>query len=155
MTRQLNSDSTQFSVPKSHLFRDFCLKPLFPRFLRDRLRPVARRLGWVWGHIPHWIDADFRLRFGLDARLRRESVKKSFPSRVQRHLYEVLLFNSNITSTLGEKDCLGSIFSAEYRYPFLDRRLVEFLIAIPEEQRWWMDRPKTILRRALRGILPE
>jgi asparagine synthase (glutamine-hydrolysing) len=43
----------------------------------------------------------------------------------------------------------------EDRHPFLDRRLVEFLLALPEEQRWQRGRTKYVLRCALSGLLPE
>ena len=43
----------------------------------------------------------------------------------------------------------------EKRHPFLDRRVVEFALALPEEQRWQRDQPKFVLRRAMEGFLPE
>jgi len=49
--------------------------------------------------------------------------------------------------------------SAEYyvdlRYPYLDRRLVEFALAIPLEQKVRNGQTRSIVRRALRGVLPE
>jgi asparagine synthetase B (glutamine-hydrolysing) len=44
-------------------------------------------------------------------------------------------------------------FGLESRHPFNDRRLIEFALALPEEQRW-RDGSKFILRQALKGILP-
>lgn len=46
-------------------------------------------------------------------------------------------------------------YGIEIRYPFFDRRLVQFLLSVPEEQRWQNEWPKVILRRAMDGILPE
>jgi asparagine synthase (glutamine-hydrolysing) len=42
----------------------------------------------------------------------------------------------------------------EYRYPYLDRDLVEFLYRIPREQLVWPGRRRSLMRRALRGIVP-
>ena len=42
----------------------------------------------------------------------------------------------------------------ERRYPFLDRELLEFLFAIPREQLVRPGERRSLLRRALRGILP-
>lgn len=46
-------------------------------------------------------------------------------------------------------------FSQEARFPFLDRRLVEFCLAIPAEQKLHQGRMRMIVRRALAGVLPE
>src|SRR5206468_1746197 len=45
-------------------------------------------------------------------------------------------------------------FGLEMRYPFYDSRLVEFMLALPWEQRSSGHR-KQILRDALRGIVPD
>jgi asparagine synthase (glutamine-hydrolysing) len=50
---------------------------------------------------------------------------------------------------------LESLLGVERRRPFMDRRLVEFALALPEEQRWRLDKAKFILRQAMKGILPE
>ena len=50
---------------------------------------------------------------------------------------------------------LGALFHLEARHPFLDRRLVEFLMAIPPEQTFRNGLQKFILRETMRGILPE
>ena len=43
----------------------------------------------------------------------------------------------------------------EYRYPYLDRDLVEFLFALPREQLVIPGRRRALMRRALKGIVPE
>lgn len=43
----------------------------------------------------------------------------------------------------------------EYRYPFLDRDLVDFLLRIPEEQLVRPGRRRSLMRRALKTILPQ
>ena len=42
----------------------------------------------------------------------------------------------------------------DQRFPFHDRRLVEFALAIPESQRWRGGETKYVLRRASRDLLP-
>ncbi len=44
--------------------------------------------------------------------------------------------------------------SIEARYPFFDRRLMEFCLAIPLEQKFRQGYPRAILRHAMEGILP-
>jgi asparagine synthase (glutamine-hydrolysing) len=49
----------------------------------------------------------------------------------------------------------GAASGIEVRHPFLDRRLFEFVLAIPGEQVFRLDTCKTLLRRSMTGILPE
>ncbi|MGH9532080.1 MAG: asparagine synthase-related protein [Terriglobales bacterium] len=49
----------------------------------------------------------------------------------------------------------SSRFGVECRWPFLERRLVEFLLAVPQEQRWRREESKFLLRQAMTGIVPE
>lgn len=46
------------------------------------------------------------------------------------------------------------LFRPEYRYPMLDKELVEFLFSIPREQLVRPGRRRAMMRRALRGIVP-
>jgi len=43
----------------------------------------------------------------------------------------------------------------EGRHPFHDRRLIEFALALPENQRWRGDQAKYVLRQAMRRHLPD
>jgi asparagine synthase (glutamine-hydrolysing) len=43
----------------------------------------------------------------------------------------------------------------EYRYPYLDRDLVDFLLRVPREQLVQPGRRRAMMRRALAGIVPE
>jgi asparagine synthase (glutamine-hydrolysing) len=51
-------------------------------------------------------------------------------------------------------DGVAAAFGIEPRYPFFDRRLVEFCIAIPPEQKLAGGWTRLIQRRAMEGILP-
>jgi len=46
-------------------------------------------------------------------------------------------------------------FGIEVRHPFLDRRLFEYVLAIPGEQLFQLGQTKGLLRGSMRGILPE
>ena len=46
-------------------------------------------------------------------------------------------------------------FRMEGRNPFLDRRILEFAFAIPDDQRFRPGVSKFVLRNSMRGILPE
>lgn len=43
----------------------------------------------------------------------------------------------------------------EARYPFFDRRLIDFCVGLPEEQKFSEGRTRLVLRRAMEGVLPK
>ena len=49
----------------------------------------------------------------------------------------------------------ASLWGSELSAPLLDRRLAEFAMAIPEEQRWSGRETKRVLRAAMAGVLPD
>ncbi|MBI5321092.1 MAG: asparagine synthase (glutamine-hydrolyzing) [Bradyrhizobium sp.] len=52
-------------------------------------------------------------------------------------------------------DKIGMSESLEARVPFLDHKLIEFTMDIPEEWKTRGDEPKYLLKKALRGIIPD
>ena len=60
-----------------------------------------------------------------------------------------------LASLLRYEDRDSMAFSIEARVPFLDYRLVEFLWAIPDNQKIHKGETKWVMRQALKGILPE
>jgi asparagine synthase (glutamine-hydrolysing) len=75
-------------------------------------------------------------------------------SPLKEALYETLT-RTMLPALLRYADRNSMAFSREVRLPFLDHRLVEFLFAIPTEQKLRNTTTKFILRNAMQGILPE
>jgi asparagine synthase (glutamine-hydrolysing) len=74
-------------------------------------------------------------------------------SFAQYALYERL--NSGIVARgLELLDRSTARFGIEERHPFHDRRLYEFAMGIPDDQRVRDDRTKYVLRNAMRGLVP-
>ncbi|WP_321423674.1 asparagine synthase-related protein [uncultured Methanobacterium sp.] len=70
----------------------------------------------------------------------------------KNHLHAIE--NANIYM-LEMRDRASAVFSIEQRYPFLDKRLVEFCYSIPTEMKFKYGWNRYILRLAMEGILPE
>jgi asparagine synthase (glutamine-hydrolysing) len=51
-------------------------------------------------------------------------------------------------------DSTAAAFSIEKRYPFWDKRLVEFCLALPSQQKLNDGWTRVVMRRAMKGILP-
>lgn len=56
--------------------------------------------------------------------------------------------------TLESFEKLAAAFEIEPRYPFFDRRLIEFCISLPASQKLRNGWTRSILRRAMNGVLP-
>jgi asparagine synthase (glutamine-hydrolysing) len=136
-----------------------CIAPLLPLGLQRRLisayveraiRHNRHRLmpSWLTGtlredllqrHLQLSVEAERRRRFASPARERE--YRQVYPPEVARHLVP---------------------WPIEIWRPFADRRLHEFLLAVPPEEKFSLQpdggtysASKQLLRRGLRGILPE
>jgi asparagine synthase (glutamine-hydrolysing) len=83
---------------------------------------------------------------------RRASAVHADP--LERALRDDLVHAGSTPYALALCDRVAASFGQECRYPFLDVRVVEYLLAIPNEQRFYRGLPKPVLRRAMAGALP-
>src|SRR5262249_23598812 len=102
-----------------------------------------------------WIPSRFLHRTGLRERLRQHDPRpRGFPSLAKEVSYGNTLTGWTAFFTELEERA-AALFGVEQRDPLSDRRIVEFVFAVPEDQRWRNGLQKFILRQALRGLLPE
>ena len=114
---------------------------LLPRRSRENTTPsilnpeFARHVGWKdtnqgdrsWPHVPHTV--------------REEQWQK--------------LTSGLFTIALELSDRCAAAFALEVRHPFMDKRLIEFCLALPPEQKLHDGWGRMVMRRALREVLPE
>ena len=141
-------------VPHS-LFKGRLLRTLLryhaPDAVVSALRRVRNRVRRTEDVRP-WYTASFRDRASgdTDSRHRRQASATAHAQslyREARSRYHVLCMEWN--------NKIGAMHGLDMAYPFLDRDLIAFLMAIPGEIQCWKGRHKGILRAALKGILPE
>jgi asparagine synthase (glutamine-hydrolysing) len=94
-----------------------------------------------------WVRSQDRKK--KDPRLQKISLRGILPSVINNSN----VWNSTL-STLPNQIPPADV-RYEYRYPYLDRDLVEFLLRIPREQLIRPGQRRSLMRRALRGIVPE
>ncbi len=126
--------------------------PLLPRPFKRLIGPAARRLGWP-GRVPAWIGAPLAARTDLEARLHPPAPSR-WPASFSRAAVADGFTSPALHAPLEETERVAAEFELEERHPFLDRRIVEFAVALPESQRWRRDQTKVILRNALAPLLP-
>lgn len=110
--------------------------------------PVQRLADFFLEPLP--FTRDFaRSAFALPTRIRC-----AFNSALNNELYQQLRC-SMLPKLLRFADRSSMAFSREVRLPFLDHRVVEFLFAIPQDQKIRGNMTKYVLRKAMRGTIPE
>lgn len=122
-------------------------RPLVPGPLKAAVRLLKSR-----GSRPRWIRPEF-LR-GSGALDPLPEPKPRFGCEAQELIYRTLSTGRLSALTLPGAAALASAFSMEFRHPFLDRRLIEYVLGLPAE-RAELFAGKLLLREALPGILPE
>ncbi len=78
-------------------------------------------------------------------------------SNLEHRMRELFYLNMKwfMITLLNRKDRMSMSNSLEVRVPFADYRLVEYAFNIPSEIKFCNNREKGILRKALKGILPD
>jgi asparagine synthase (glutamine-hydrolysing) len=123
-------------------------------FYRGALAPHFPRLQFRFTHrgsrIPAWVEPSFAQRFDLHARLRGMTDDAGFRLPMASQQYRYL--RSKMRPQVLEM--IGSDRYIETRHPYLDRRLLEFALAIPADQKQRPGQDRSIVRRGLHGIMP-
>ncbi len=118
---------------------------LLAGFLPERLRVAAK--GWFH---PRAIPKEFANKWKGPP----VTVKRKFRDELHQSLYATLT-QSVLPQLLRYADRNSMAFSREVRLPFLDHRLVEFLFAIPSDQKLRDNTTKVVLRNTIAGVVPE
>ena len=118
------------------------VRPMMP----DSALALARR---AVGHspIPSWIRPSFAARVGLRDRLYNVPRRFGFPTHAQNEQFREAVAGFSIHG-YEMLDRSISQYGMEAAHPLNDRRLMEFGMALPEEQRWRHGTRKAIMRRA-------
>jgi asparagine synthase (glutamine-hydrolysing) len=91
----------------------------------------------------------------MAARLRETTDSAgSDPLAADRTRHLAGLGNPLYQSTLEIADRCAAAFGLEARYPFFDRRLIEFCLGVPSEQKFAHGWTRWTMRRAMEGVLP-
>jgi hypothetical protein len=114
--------------------------------LRRIRRPPRDRWPWLTRPMAEVAMDDFTGAQRRAAALHRD------PST--RMLADELVNDPATPFVLAVSDRMAAGFGLEYRHPFMDVRVVEYLLSIPNEQRYYRALPKPVLRRAMTGALP-
>ena len=140
-----------FGLSRKRMLLELGLKPLKSRLRRFRLQRQATPQKATYSKL---VKRAFAEKIDLERHLRDcEPVLSASPTVREMHWQS--LTHGILSLVLEQLDRCAAAFSLEVRHPFMDKRLIEFCLSLPDEQKLSQGWSRMILRRALAGILPE
>jgi asparagine synthase (glutamine-hydrolysing) len=129
----------------------FAIKVMSDMLLPDRLRQYLRQVAGKSSAAPvGWLDMEL-----LGASPGDPYLAAGARTGVIADLSRSQLLNTHLPMLLHWEDRDSMAHSVEARVPFLDYRLVEFALGLPEEFKLRQGVTKLVLRESMRGTLPE
>jgi asparagine synthase (glutamine-hydrolysing) len=141
--------STGKPTSRADVLSRYAIAPLVPRSVKR----LARRHLLREGAVPPWIAPGLARRTGLAERL-REGAPRLYADAYRQDCWEVFHYVL-VHLTLPVHEALGAELGVETRFPLLDRRLVEYMFAVPREQKVRHGQTRVLQRRAMAGVLPD
>lgn len=152
---------------RQHEFRKLVwnrgFRPVVPDFVREGRRmllgrprklPTGQTLPSVNAFGYKMLNPDFAERTNLTHRYLEVVEREQPPGAEPADQWWNAICNGLFSFALETFEKLGAAFGVEMRFPFFDRRLIEYCISLPVEQRLYGGWTRSILRRAMTGILP-
>jgi asparagine synthase (glutamine-hydrolysing) len=137
--RAINQLAAAFPGTRTRLVRN-SLRPLIP----ERLLRLRRTL-----------PGDLPQKQLVAPALRRFDQQPTEPlMRTEREDHAFLLLRGAHQSIVEETGRLAAPFSMEERHPFRDKRLIEFCLALPPQQKLFQGWNRIVMRRGMEAILP-
>jgi asparagine synthase (glutamine-hydrolysing) len=121
------------------------------RGLRRRLRSRGNASGAVGGAA--WEDV-LAPAFAAEMKAHLDEAP-SPPASTEREHHHRLLTRSLMPRTLESLNATAAAHGVALRLPFCDKRLMEFCLALPPEQKMRHGWTRLVMRHAMRGLLPE
>ena len=136
-----------------HLLRQFVVAPALPSALRRS--DVLMRRQFAAYPFYAFVGDDFGKRVGWADRVRAHAERSLAVPRSVRAGHYAELTSGLLPGVLEIENRATAAFGFEQRYPFADRRLVEFCLALPSTQKYRDGWTRFVERQAMRGLLPE
>lgn len=142
------------------------IKPLTAKYpilkLRERFRRIlnkkasSQRLNRP-AHLPALeasLNDDFVKRFNLKERFQAYYKRHQALPATEREEHYQKLTADFLTYTFETMDKAAALFGIDLRFPFWDKRVVEFCLSLPPEQKLENGWSRLVLRRGMENILP-
>jgi asparagine synthase (glutamine-hydrolysing) len=149
---ELTASARKWRGSRRTLFWHYCMHPLV-------VQPAARLWDSLRGQLPNLsstaINPSLARRVALAERLHVLAPHPAAVALTTRREHWQALSSPLWPYALELADRTAAACSVEFRYPFFDRRLMEFCLSLPSAQKLSQGWTRVVLRRAMQGILPE
>ncbi|MDD4650596.1 MAG: asparagine synthase-related protein [Methanothrix sp.] len=149
LCRELNGIKKTSRISPGKLVWSRCIAPLAPAWFARIYKKIRKHTEYDCAE-PNF-NRDFAKRINLKNKL---NVKYTMPRTSQEDML-MTLEDGFLQYLLEVADHIAGAFSVQYGHPFFDKRVVEFCLALPSDQRLRQGYSRWIMRAALEGILPE
>jgi asparagine synthase (glutamine-hydrolysing) len=152
--KHANAITHHFDISRTNIFLNYGVK----RVIADALsRSKQQRLGRspFASAQASILNPTFARRIGLSDRVEQYEGKRGTPPATLREDHYLELNSGVIPLALAEASRAGVAAAVEPRFPFLDKRLLEFCLSLPGDQKLNQGWSRIILRRAMTQRLPE
>jgi asparagine synthase (glutamine-hydrolysing) len=124
-------------------------------FISDGLMPVARSMRRILyrDQFPAWYTKAFQRRAFKRNRVYRRP-KRGIGGKQAEECYQFVA-TAHRLNCVEESNKLAAARGIVSAHPFLDRDLIEFMMAVPGEIATWRGAEKGLFRESMRGVLPE
>ncbi|HTY26031.1 MAG TPA: asparagine synthase-related protein, partial [Desulfomonilaceae bacterium] len=154
LIRQVRALSLRQDCPFLDLLWRKAIRPLTPAMVRRTWRCLGGYGNRPWPK-QSIISLEFANRIGLTERYRELCSFDLKPLHDAREDHCHGLLSGALTRHLETSNKIAARFSIEPRHPFFDRRLVEFCLALPHNQKISNGWTRLVFRRAMAEILPD
>lgn len=153
LLNEIKVRSKHMNVNPFRLMIPIILNLIIPNFIKSTTSVLRDYFRTESSHT-RIIKPDFSKRMSLVKKLNNIH-KDQLKIKDAKTQHYINLSSSMPQYTLEHIDSLSASFSIEARHPFYDKRLIEFCLAIPTEQKIWHGWDRVIMRRAMKNILPK
>ena len=149
---EMKLNSKKLGISPYKLILTIYLGIITPNFLKKRLQYILDSKG-EYGTRTRIIQKNFAEKTQLTEQM-HEIYEKTIKSCDAHEIHYRNLKSGIIQYELECLDWISAPFSVEFKHPFFDKRLVEFCLAIPTEQKFTDGWDRFILRQAMSNIVP-
>lgn len=147
------SRNTPHSVGAKRIVRDLAVKPVAERITYPLRRLFRRKSEAPWGELS-LVSPEFAAEIGLAERIHDLLGDPPRPATGERAVHRKSLLSPMLAHAFAVADRGTNAHGLEGRYPFCDRRLAEFCLSLPGDQKLRCGMSRFVMRRAMEGILP-
>ena len=153
LSREFGALSRKAKIPPERLLKRRLLSPFIPFPVRAFSRLLrGKRLSGA--NLDGILREDFVRQISLEERCLQYEGARLRPYQDERSEHFLRLTTGMIPHVLEVIDRSAATFSLEPRFPFFDKRLVEFCFSLPPEQKLRQGWTRWVMRNALRDALP-